>query len=86
MPLLIVRFVQKYIDYYQVIKEPIDLRMIAQKIQSNGYSCLEEMYKDLMLMTQNAKTFNKPTSTIYKVKVGLNNVHIIDLMQSCTVR
>jgi Bromodomain len=59
--------VQKYADYYQVIKEPIDLRMIAQKIQANGYSSLDDMFKDLLLLTQNAKTFNKPSSLIYKV-------------------
>ena len=58
---------QKYVDYYQVIKEPIDLRMIAQKIQSNAYSSLDDMNKDLLLLTQNAKTFNKPSSLIYKV-------------------
>ena len=60
---------QKYIDYYQVIKEPIDLRLIAQKIQSNGYVSLDDMQKDLFLMLQNAKTFNKQNSTIYKVRL-----------------
>jgi len=58
---------QKYIDYYQVIREPIDLRTIAQKIQSQSYETLESMYKDLMLMIQNARYFNKPSSLIYKV-------------------
>jgi len=60
-------FFQKYIDYYQVIREPIDLRVIAQKIQSQSYETLETMHKDLMLMIQNAKYFNKPGSLIYKV-------------------
>jgi len=58
---------QKYVDYYQVIHEPIDLRMIAQKIQSQSYETLDSMHKDLMLMIQNAKYFNKPSSLIYKV-------------------
>lgn len=58
---------QRYVDYYQVIEDPIDLRMIAQKIQCDGYNCLEDMHKDLLLMLQNARTFNKPNSTIYKV-------------------
>jgi len=50
-----------------VIPEPIDLRMIAQKIQSESYPTLDVMYKDLVLMIQNAKYFNKPSSLIYKV-------------------
>jgi len=58
---------QKYIDYYQVITEPIDLRIIAQKIKSQTYQSLDDMLKDLMLMIQNAKCFNKPGSLIYKV-------------------
>ena len=60
-------FFQKYVDYYQVIPEPIDLRIIAQKIQSQSYQTLDDMYKDLMLMIHNAKFFNKPSSLIYKV-------------------
>jgi len=55
------------VDYYQVIREPIDLRTIAQKIQSSAYQILDDMHKDLMLMIQNAKFFNKPSSLIYKV-------------------
>jgi len=58
---------QKYVDYYQVIPEPIDLRTIAQKIQSQTYQSLDDMLKDLTLMIQNAKYFNKPSSLIYKV-------------------
>jgi len=65
-------FFQKYIDYYQVIPEPIDLRMIAQKIQSQSYETLDNMYKDLLLMIQNAKYFNKPSSLIYKVQCSLH--------------
>ena len=63
---------QKYAEYYQVIKEPIDLHMIAQKIQSNNYGSLDDMYKDLLLMVQNAKTFNETGSQIYKVRKILN--------------
>jgi len=58
---------QKYVDYYQVIREPVDLRIIAQKIQSQSYPTLDDMHKDLMLLIQNAKYFNKPSSLIYKV-------------------
>jgi len=56
----------KYPEYYRVITEPIDLKMIAQKIQSETYKSLNELEADLLLMVKNAKTFNEPGSLIYK--------------------
>ncbi|XP_075148339.1 protein polybromo [Haematobia irritans] len=55
-----------YPDYYDVIEHPIDLRLIATKIQTNAYSNLQEMEKDLLQMTKNACQFNEPGSQIYK--------------------
>ena len=51
-----------------MIKEPIDLKKIATKIQGNVYTALEELEKDLLIMVRNAKTFNEPGSYIYKVR------------------
>ena len=47
----------------------MDLHRVAQKIQSNAYTSLDEMVKDLNLIVQNAKTFNEPGSQVYKVCV-----------------
>jgi protein polybromo-1 len=55
-----------YPSYYQVIENPIDLKQIAMKIQANEYTSLNEMEKDLVLMTKNACTYNEPGSQIYK--------------------
>uniref|UniRef100_A0A1B0G2F8 Polybromo-1 n=1 Tax=Glossina morsitans morsitans TaxID=37546 RepID=A0A1B0G2F8_GLOMM len=55
-----------YPDYYDVIEHPIDLRLIATKIQTNAYSSLIEMERDLLQMTKNACQFNEPGSQIYK--------------------
>ncbi|CAD6994057.1 unnamed protein product [Ceratitis capitata] len=55
-----------YPDYYDVIEHPIDLRLIATKIQMNAYSSLVEMERDLLQMTKNACQFNEPGSQIYK--------------------
>ena len=57
---------QRYPNYYDVIENPIDLRTIARKIQDGKYASLNEMEKDLMLMTKNACDFNEPGSQIYK--------------------
>lgn len=57
---------KRYPEYYEVIEQPIDLKLIATKIQNGIYSHLNELERDLLLMTKNACLFNEPTSTIYK--------------------
>jgi hypothetical protein len=58
---------QRYPEYYNVIKEPIDLKTIAMRIQDNQYRSLDHLEKDMLLMCKNARTFNEPGSVIYKV-------------------
>ena len=58
-----------YPQYYLVIKNPIDLKEIQQKIRSEVYSAMEEMMSDIALMVENACTFNEEDSQVYKVRV-----------------
>lgn len=55
-----------YPEYYAVIDHPIDLKFIANKIQTNAYTSLNEIEKDLLQMVKNAQAFNEPGSQIYK--------------------
>ncbi|XP_068568266.1 polybromo 1, like isoform X1 [Cebidichthys violaceus] len=55
-----------YPDYYAIIKEPIDLRTIAQRIQIGYYKSVNAMAKDVDLMAKNAKTYNEPGSQVFK--------------------
>lgn len=55
-----------YPEYYAVIEHPIDLKFIANKIQTNAYTSLSEIEKDLLQMVKNAQIFNEPGSQIYK--------------------
>ncbi|CAF1185958.1 unnamed protein product [Rotaria magnacalcarata] len=55
-----------YPDYYLIVTNPIDLKMIAMKIQNNQYLTLDDMENDLLLMISNAKKYNDPKSQIYK--------------------
>ena len=55
-----------YPEYYAVIEHPIDLKFIANKIQTNAYTSLNDMEKDLLQMVKNAQIFNEPGSQIYK--------------------
>jgi protein polybromo-1 len=65
---------KKYPEYYEVIESPVDLKMIATKIQNNDYCSLSELEKDLLLMTKNACLFNEPGSQIYKNAKALKKV------------
>uniref|UniRef100_A0AAQ4NYX8 Protein polybromo-1 n=1 Tax=Gasterosteus aculeatus aculeatus TaxID=481459 RepID=A0AAQ4NYX8_GASAC len=56
----------QYPDYYAVIKEPIDLKTVAQKIQLRHYRSVSAMAKDIDLLVRNAKTYNEPGSQVFK--------------------
>ncbi|XP_027032136.2 protein polybromo-1 isoform X2 [Tachysurus fulvidraco] len=56
----------QYPDYYTIIKEPIDLKAIAQRIQIGYYKSVNHMSKDIDLLVKNAKTYNEPGSQVFK--------------------
>ena len=49
---------KRYPEYFELIKEPMDLKMCAEKIQKNKYKDICELEKDLQLLFTNAQTFN----------------------------
>ncbi|KAK4299042.1 hypothetical protein Pmani_003145 [Petrolisthes manimaculis] len=57
---------QKYPDYYQLITNPLDLKMIGQRIQTSQYRSVEDLEEDLSLIFTNACAFNEPGSRIFK--------------------
>lgn len=65
---------KKYPEYYEVIEIPIDLKAVAIKIQNGDYTHLNELEKDLLLMTKNACLFNEPGSQIYRDAKTLKKV------------
>uniref|UniRef100_A0A672MWA8 Polybromo 1 n=1 Tax=Sinocyclocheilus grahami TaxID=75366 RepID=A0A672MWA8_SINGR len=56
----------QYPDYYAIIKEPIDLKTVAQRIQMGYYKSVNHMAKDIDLLVKNAKTYNEPGSQVFK--------------------
>ncbi|GFS20715.1 protein polybromo-1 [Elysia marginata] len=64
----------KYPQYYEVIQNPVDLKMIATKIQQNRFKSLDDLERDLLLMVKNAKAFNEPKSLIYRDAVTLKRI------------
>ncbi|UJR20847.1 hypothetical protein I4U23_023957 [Adineta vaga] len=63
-----------YPDYYLIVTKPIDLKMIAMKIQNNEYGTLDDMENDLLLMISNARKYNDPKSQIYKDACALKKI------------
>lgn len=51
-------------DYLEVIKEPIDLSSIEKRTRmGDHYKSKQMLYADLMLMVNNCKLYNEPSST-----------------------
>jgi hypothetical protein len=52
-----INFYRTHADYYTLIKQPIDLIRIQQKIRTDEYQTLEQFIDDIQLLLTNAKTF-----------------------------
>ena len=57
---------QRYPEYYTVIKRPVDMRTIAGLVCAGEYADLDACVADFDLMFTNACTFNEPGSCIYR--------------------
>uniref|UniRef100_A0A8R1HJA9 Protein polybromo-1 n=3 Tax=Caenorhabditis japonica TaxID=281687 RepID=A0A8R1HJA9_CAEJA len=58
-------------SYYEVIKKPMDMLRIKQKLENRQYVTLLDVVSDFMLMLSNACKFNETDSDIYKEAVAL---------------
>ena len=53
-------------DYFNVVKKPMDLSTIKQRLDDGHYSNPQEFTDDMWLMFNNAWLYNKKTSKVYK--------------------
>lgn len=58
-------------DYPEIIKTPMDLGTIQEKIES-GRSTVDEFVNDVRLVWKNAMKYNRPDSEIYQTAEKLN--------------
>ncbi|CAD6186179.1 unnamed protein product [Caenorhabditis auriculariae] len=65
---------EEYPRYYDVIKKPMDLQRIQQRLNAQAYHTLSDLYADLTLMLDNACRYNEPESSIYKDAVSLQRL------------
>ncbi|WWC94259.1 hypothetical protein V866_001099 [Kwoniella sp. B9012] len=54
------------VDYYQVIKEPMDLSTMEYKLENNHYETVEDFVGDAKLMFDNCRQYNGEKSTYTK--------------------
>jgi E1A/CREB-binding protein len=64
-------------DYYEIIKNPMDLSTIKQKLERGDYKDPWEFCDDCWLMFDNAWLYNRRTSRVYKY---CTKVHIFYLL------
>jgi len=63
-------FAQDYPDYYEIIRRPIDMQKVLQRMTAMQYQTVDDMVTDFVLMFDNACKYNEPDSLIYKVLFG----------------
>jgi hypothetical protein len=56
----------EYPEYYKTIKNPRSLSEIAEKMQTRQYPNLHAWWNDMLLVFQNALSFNEPGSRIFR--------------------
>ena len=53
-------------DYYEVIKEPMDLATMENKLEADKYSTPEEFIKDAKLVFNNCRKYNNDSTPYAK--------------------
>lgn len=60
-------------DYFEIIKQPMDLGTVRQKLESGEYGTDPEAFRrDVRLVWSNAMTYNPPDSEYYNIAKMLN--------------
>ncbi|EWC43633.1 hypothetical protein DRE_01520 [Drechslerella stenobrocha 248] len=53
-------------DYYEVIKEPMDLETMENRLEADHYSTPEDFIRDAKLIFGNCRSYNNETTTYFK--------------------
>lgn len=69
-------------DYYDIIKDPMDLKTMSKRVESEQYYVTLEMFiADVKRMCANARTYNTPDTIYYKCATRLE-AHFQSKVQS----
>lgn len=65
---------QLYPDYYKIIKQPMAMKIIEDRINSKYYASADQFKRDFYLIFTNAMTYNAEDSFVYEDAVELKKV------------
>ncbi|XP_055387914.1 ATP-dependent helicase brm isoform X2 [Condylostylus longicornis] len=65
---------QKLPDYYEIIKRPVDIKKIMQRIEDGKYYEFADLEKDFFQLCQNAQIYNEEASLIYLDSIELQKI------------
>ncbi|XP_047963672.1 histone acetyltransferase GCN5 [Salvia hispanica] len=69
-------------DYYNIIKDPMDLKTMSKRVESEQYYVTLEMFvADVRRMFSNARTYNSPETIYYKCSTRLE-AHFTNKVQT----
>jgi histone acetyltransferase len=60
-------------DYYTIIEEPMDLETMEKRLNNYHYRTKEMFLADVMLIVNNCRTYNLPSTTYYRCADALEN-------------
>nr|CAG8586264.1 14507_t:CDS:2 [Entrophospora candida] len=66
---------REYPSYYKAIKKPVSLNLLRKRINRGHYKSYDEFFNDMILMFDNARTFNEDESEIYQDANILQVIH-----------
>ncbi|KAJ5667951.1 uncharacterized protein N7477_006521 [Penicillium maclennaniae] len=61
-------------DYYDIIKDPMALSILKQRINKREYKHFSEFVRDCALIPHNAQTYNRPRSQAYEDAIVIKGV------------
>merc|ERR1712136_251518 len=61
-------------DYYETIKNPVDIKKIKERIKQHRYRSLDDLERDFALLCQNTQAYNVEGSLIFEDSIKLNTV------------
>jgi len=63
-------------DYYEVIKRPMDIHKVLNKVNDGRYEDVNELEHDFMLLCRNAQEYNEEASVIYEDSIVMQSVFL----------
>lgn len=65
-------------DYFEIIKEPMDLGTVEKKLRNNSYNSPYQFFSDVRRIWSNAFTYNPRNSPVYNMTLEISH-HFEDL-------